>query len=490
MAGARSQQLHTLVGALNRPGCPGFYEMLTNQVQTQLTPETLVMACDELAHDVGQITEISAPRTVEGGEVYRLRGEHNDVILALQWDEQGKIDGMSSSSDPAIKCEDAAARGGLAENGIAWRVPTAEVAGPSCATLRSSMDATFGDIDGDGDLDVVVAQERAQNLVLVNDGTGHFSDESAARIGDAAHDSEHAALADFDGDGDLDLVFVAEDDEINELYLNDGRGRFEAADDRLADVGGVSNALAVGDLDDDGDLDLLIGNAGQNELLLNDGRANFSLATAGRLPVAARTTQDLELGDVDSDGDLDLIEANEDDNRLLLNDGHGRFVDASSSRLPADSGREETREADLGDIDGDGDLDLLFANASFLADKEPQNRLLVNDGRGYFVDETRTRLPLDPLGSLDGDFVDLDADGDLDIVTANWDGAAHRLFVNDGRGVFVLTQEGPHAAHPDRHVIDVEAGDLNGDGFIDLYMCAYHDADYVRFGGPSEAERE
>ncbi len=480
-----SQRAQAMADAFNQPGCPGFFEMTSPRFGAELSRSVLSGFCDELADDVGHITAVSPALALEGGEAYRMRGGRNDVVVKVRWDTQGKIDGISTSSDPHVRCEDAAGRGDLASSAIAWHLAQPEVAAPSCATLRSSMDAALGDVDHDGDLDVAIAQEHAPNVVLINDGTGRFTDESAQRIGDAAHDSEHVALADLDGDGDLDLLFVAEDDETNELYLNDGGGRFVAAPVRLAARGGVSNALALGDVDLDGDLDLLIGNAGQNELLLNDGSGRFSLETKGRLPVAERTTQDLELGDVDQDGDLDLVEANEEDNRLLLNDGDGHFVDATAVGFPSSSGREETREADLGDVDGDGDLDLLLANASFREDQDmdPQNRLLINDGRGHFVDETAARLPDDPVASLDGDFVDLDADGDLDIVTGNWGGAAHRLFLNDGNGVFARTQSGPYAATPSRHVVDVEAGDLDGDGTVDLYFCGYRGADYVRVAG-------
>jgi hypothetical protein len=88
------------------------------------------------------------------------------------------------------------------------------------------MDAAAVDIDGDGDLDLAIAQEFRRNLLLVNDGTGRFSSESAQRLPHAEHDSEDVGVADFDLDGDPDIVVVSEDDRIHELYGNDGTGRF------------------------------------------------------------------------------------------------------------------------------------------------------------------------------------------------------------------------------------------------------------------------
>lgn len=86
------------------------------------------------------------------------------------------------------------------------------------------MDVAVGDADGDGDPDLALAIEFGPNLLVINDGSGRFADETASRLPAAIHDSEDAAFADLDGDGDRDLVFVSEDDQINELYLNDGAG--------------------------------------------------------------------------------------------------------------------------------------------------------------------------------------------------------------------------------------------------------------------------
>jgi hypothetical protein len=141
---------------------------------------------------------------------------------------------------------------------------------------------------------------------------------------------------------------------------------------------------------------------------------------------------------------------------------------------------EETREADFGDVDQDGDLDLLFANVRlFVKDARRQNRLLLNDGSGRFQDATSFRLPADDQSSLDGDLIDLDLDGDLDIVTSNvlFDGesiksAPYGILLNDGGGRF---SDATPTALPDiitGRGLDAEAGDFNTDGRPDLYLCS------------------
>ena len=100
-----------------------------------------------------------------------------------------------------------------------------------------SMDAGIADFDNDGDLDILIANEHRPNIMLINDGTGKFSNDSAKRIPQVAHDSEDIGIADFDLDGDLDIIVVSEDDKTNEFYLNTGDGTFKDAGNRIPVTG-------------------------------------------------------------------------------------------------------------------------------------------------------------------------------------------------------------------------------------------------------------
>ncbi len=350
---------------------------------------------------------------------------------------------------------------------------------PSADLRGLSMDAHFADVDQDGDLDLVIANEFRPNLLLLNDSRGRFTNVSATHLPVTRRESEDVGIADFDRDGDLDIVIVSEDDRVNELYLNNGQGRFTDASGRIP-VTGVSNAVLVADIDRDEDADILIGNNGQNAILINDGTGFFTDETAQRLPLINDVTQDIELGDADGDGDRDLLVGNEGANRLLLNTGGGFFRDASAERIPLRTEPEETREADFGDVDGDGDLDILFANVRlFVPGALRQNRLLINDGQGYFSDETAPRLPADDDQSMDGDFVDIDADGDLDIITANLDSVAgrpakarYRVYTNSGQGVFMEETDRFFAPDVVGNGLDIEAADVNGDEQLDLYLAS------------------
>ncbi|MFY0591967.1 FG-GAP repeat domain-containing protein [Roseivirga sp.] len=350
-----------------------------------------------------------------------------------------------------------------------------------------SMDAAIADFDQDGDMDILIANEHRPNILLINDGKGKFTNESAQRIPQINHDSEDIGIADFDLDGDLDIIVVSEDDKTNELYLNNGDGTFSDAGDRIP-VTGTSNSVVIYDLNQDGAPDILIGNNGQNNALINNGKGHFKDETKERFGEFIDVTQDLTLGDIDNDGDQDLLIANEDANRLMINDGKGFFKDESKTRLTYRNTLEETREVDVADIDGDGDLDILYGNVqAFVENASRQNRLLLNDGKGFFSDITNTHLPKDDNRCFGISFLDIDNDGDVDIMTGNTNGAGFAgmtpfsVYLNNGNGKFTNSNEMLPESIKGRG-FDIDFVDFNGDGIKDLFLSNRGSQDFLLFG--------
>ena len=325
---------------------------------------------------------------------------------------------------------------------------------PPAVTNSSRSD--WGDADGDGDLDLTVGTVGPERL-LPNDGAGFFLDESAARLPPPPalleDISAEARFADVDGDGDLDILIANENPFVasplaggqNRLYLNLGGGFFsDETAARLPLRTDQSGGFAIGDLEGDGDLDVIVINRGPEYVLVNDGEGFFADETGARFPEVSDTSRGAALADLDGDTDLDLLVANSrgEAPRLYFNKGAGFFEEGTFTLHPPVY--ETLTAVELADVDGDGDLDALFANAGpfqeghgFLGGQE---LYFMNNGHGLFLDRTRAHFPkvLDP--SLDVAWGDLDGDGDLDVAVANSDpGGGERLYLHRRR---------PHHALP------------------------------------------
>jgi hypothetical protein len=366
------------------------------------------------------------------------------------------------------------------EDSPRWRDVTAENLPPKDSVGRNSMDVEAADLDGDGDLDLVIAQEFLPNKILRNEGAGKFVDASnllpaleKERLvqGPNGHDSEDVSVADFDGDGRLDLVFASEDDlklgreNVHEYYRGTEKGEFVRIFDVLPDS--EANAVAHADLNGDGRPELFLCGAGQDLLLINDGKGGFKDESQERLPREAATGQDAEFCDLDGDGDLDLVLAIEGGHALWLNDGKAHFSDVTQARLPWIGALVEARKVTPCDLDRDGDLDLFFSHVGWQG-REPQDRLYLNDGKGQFSDVTSAWLPAEGEITVDAKFLDLDGDGDLDLLRANLGPLS--VWENTG-GKF---DEASTKFLPEEIIaqqLGLELADFDGDGVLDLYLA-------------------
>lgn len=230
-----------------------------------------------------------------------------------------------------------------------------------------------GDIDGDGDHDLIVANGRhwaGQNRVFVNDGQGDFSVE---RLLYGQTDKTYATpLADLDGDGDLDVV-VGNDRQPSYVLLNDGSGNFEKSEH----VGGIvpTRSITLADIDKKAGIDILVTNRGApNQIFFNDGKGKF--ARSAQFGSKTDSTIDVAVADLNGDGHNDLALANRDgqQNFVYFGDGTGNFPKSAKYG----TGEDETRGVTVVDFDSDGHLDILNANIG-----EP-NAIYFGDGTGKF----------------------------------------------------------------------------------------------------------
>ena len=325
---------------------------------------------------------------------------------------------------------------------------------------------TLGDVDGDGDLDMVAANHSQTNRLYLNNGSADpFSGVTGADITSDAHVNYSAALGDVDGDGDLDLVTGAWD-AVNRVYLNPARvDPFEgvAGSDVSADTHDTWT-LVVGDVDADGDLDVVSGNSLQrNRLYLNNGTTDPFNGVAGTdLTTDAHATAAVALGDMDGDEDLDLVVGNTDQPcRLYLNNGTADpFNGVSGSNITSDS--YATHAVALGDVDGDNDLDVVTGNS------EERNRLYLNNGTADpFNGVTGADITTDDHATISVALGDMNGNGRLDLVAGNA-GHRNRLYLNNGTATPFSGVSGSDITTDLHTTYSVALGDLDGDGALDV----------------------
>jgi hypothetical protein len=297
--------------------------------------------------------------------------------------------------------------------------------GPDMSNERRFVAVVAGDIDGDGDIDLITAVDSSAEIIQrrINDGTGKFTVE---RLGKDYNQLLSIALGDIDGDGDLDVIVGTVGRPIK-LYLNDGLANFSDIGIAISAENFYAKNIALIDIDADGDLDLVVNDSTSPGLFINNGRGHF--ADSRDLGIKANLGISFGFADVDGDSDVDLIASKGD---VYLNDGKGNFTLKPGN---------EIEERDLGqmilvDVDGDGDIDIVSSGQYGYA-------LYLNAGNGLFaLSPELSKVPINEGNISAGD---VDGDGDLDLLFGNSD-KPDELFLNNGKGHFTKSEE-PLGAH-------------------------------------------
>ena len=295
---------------------------------------------------------------------------------------------------------------------------------PTVPFLMTAGGVAVGDLDKDGRVDIVAPQWRLSgfhanpHILYLGDPAGGFAADLSGRLPILFSNAIGAEVADIDNDGDVDILIYNED-TVDYLLVNDGSGRFtDETTSRLptALLGDATRAMLFVDVNNDGYVDIVRGGwGGAAFALINDGFGGFT--TAGQ-PFGAPYCRDIQAADIDRDGHLDLWFSNDSGDTLWLGDGNGRFVDAThrlAGLQPPPYGFA-SRTVAFADFDADGDLDVIVGTrtpsgpTTFVGPV-----LLENDGAGRFRNVTLSALHGIQATCNAFAVADFDRDGDLDV---------------------------------------------------------------------------
>ena len=322
--------------------------------------------------------------------------------------------------------------------------------------VRMGQSLELIDIERDGDLDVLLAGysctgHHVSAALFINDGTGHFSNQSAARLPQFGDDRfvylMTQGLLNDDPFPDLAATIfgqaVLDSASLNgiapEVWLNNGTGRLVRAAGHVPIPAFGYMGVSASDFTGDGRTDIAWANSqfvatdqqgqpidtlsGQTALFRNIGGGRFVDETSSRIPAGFERSQAwLPLADVDGDGDRDLLEVgfpspeNTPQLRLLVNDGSGRFTLGEKRGLDGITGYFNRPR--FGRLSGWLGMDLFLPTVDPAAGGDAPDKLLVNNGAGVFGDFSSVLPPVSDF-SVGCALFDYESDGDIDIATGN-----------------------------------------------------------------------
>jgi len=367
---------------------------------------------------------------------------------------------------------------------ITWWENTATFSLNPTWTTRSINSAADGaeavrvaDIDGDGDLDVV-AGLYGDNQVAWYENDGSPSDGGWTHhiVKDySGNGIEDVFVADIDDDGDLDIISADGNGDKILYHINDGTPGNGAWSTNTvvsgSDADGVLS-VHVADIDNDGDLDIIAALFMESKSIWieNDGSPNDGGWTSHDVYTSDSDKEpyDVVVGDIDGDGDLDILEADQS-NKIYWYENDGTPDDGTWSQTKIKGGLTDAHVVAIADMDNDGDLDVI--SAAYTAGKVSWH---VNDGSpdGAVWTTYEIGTPTKPTSLFP---VDIDYDGDIDIISSAETGASTngkiKWYVNDGTPEAGWTTN--NIASSVNRPSSVFVADINGDGSLDIVSSAY-----------------
>ena len=337
----------------------------------------------------------------------------------------------------------------------------------------------IADVNKDGIMDIIVANNGSNSLtVYLGGGKGVFKQAKGSPF-PAGQSPNDIGLGDFNGDGNLDVAIPNHSVKYVTVLLGDGKGGFSFAPGSPFGVTSTPHphGIAIADFNGDGKLDLAVDSWGENKVLVMFGRGDGSFLTPGvKFDVGQAPYERLRSADLNEDGNPDIITSNWEGSSVsvLLGDGKGNFSLAGGKNIPVP---ESPFGIAVGDFNGDHHADIAVAHYSGHATDPSKDGLsvLFGDGKGHFMLAKGSPFPVGhyPPTVIAGD---VNGDGITDIALPNHVDNTVTIYLGGKSGI---KQADGSPISVGRGAECLAIGDLNGDGKPDLVVADMEDNEIV-----------
>jgi len=346
-------------------------------------------------------------------------------------------------------------------------------------TVDTTANVSCGDFDGDGHLDILLVKGRHWPIidrVLLGDGLGGIRADH--HLGNAADRSYTGGVADFNGDGFLDIAVSNDEPDKKMVYFNNGKGYFTIGSEFGLPEWPTRN-LSIADINNDGLPDLILANRGEvsktaNYFCLNKGGGQFNKDCISFAPYPATTVTP---ADFNNDGFIDLIVPYRDRGQSYIYLGNSSFAYSDNSRIPFGPPDATIRVASVADFNGDRFLDIVT----------------VDENKGvnlYFGQKAQTYLGISLADSKIVPYAlavaDLNKDGRVDVIVGHEE-APSTVFYNDGPGRGFRSISFGDAKGT---VYGFAVGDFNEDGIPDIATARSDATNVLYFGNIKSTDQK
>ena len=349
---------------------------------------------------------------------------------------------------------------------LRWRIKTGAkrkltLTASDIATSAARAYGVFlADMDGDGDMDILSASNADNTIAWYENNGAADPTWTATDIATSAAGANSVFAADMDGDGDMDIVSSSANDNTIAWYENDGNANPTWAAADIATSANSARSVFVADMDGDGDMDIISASYNDNTIAWyeNNGAANPTW-TATDIATSAAGALSVYEADMDGDGDMDIVSADFGDNTIAWYENNGA-ADPTWAAADIATSANGAASVFLADMDGDGDMDIVSASSN-------DNTIAWYENNGA-ADPTWTAADIVTNAGFARDVhaADMDGDGDMDIVSADFGDNTIAWYENNGAADPTWTAADISTSANAPHSVFV--ADMDGDGDMDI----------------------